>query len=101
MRYTGQSYECEPTYLVTDSVLTDNRISLDWDENGVVGHLEATSADGQTFAGTFGYPQLDPSSRVTFTRYRSKEGAVVLIGHWTYLGGAEEGDWVIRLEPTR
>jgi hypothetical protein len=87
----GEEYE------VTSAVITDRRISVDWDENGDIGHLGATSVDGVTFEGVFGFPRPEAGYRFRLTR-RVDVDQVILSGTWSNDDGFG-GDWVFRLTP--
>ncbi len=97
MKYNARSYKFEPAYRITDAVVTDDRVSLDWEEANWTGHLEATSTDGQTYVGTYGYPRLDSDYHVEFTLFRANAGAKLLFGRWWGKDG--EGQWLIHLLP--
>lgn len=105
MRYVARcsGWEEATEYTVTDAVLHDNRLSVDWLDDVGTGHLEATSTDGVLFRGNFGYRDNDGYStpnlfrHVEFTLARTATGELIFLGRWWNTEKGSEGEWVIRL----
>jgi hypothetical protein len=79
-------------YEITDAVIADRRISVDWIEGGEAAHLEAKSKDGIHFRGNFGYTKADPACSFELRRFTSAQD-VLLLGSWINMRG-EEGGWL-------
>jgi hypothetical protein len=77
----------------------ERRLSLDWVEGGGAGHLEATSTDGSTDTGRYGYGSLDDHRRVQFTLFRSAAGDLLFAGRWWNTSDGGGGEWALRLSP--
>ena len=88
-------------FVVSDAVITDQKLSADWDEAGECGHLEATSTDGIMFTGHYGYPSLDLRRSTLLKRYRSADGDTLFIGPWQNANNGREGTWFIVLTNAR
>jgi hypothetical protein len=99
MRYTATCLSCEPSYTVTGVVYADGRLSLDWAEGEGTGHLEATTTDGVTYVGHYGYPQLDDHRCVRFTLVQSASGELLFLGRWWNMADGGGGDWAFRITP--
>lgn len=68
MRYAGVVTDLEEDLEdgdaeVREAVVTDTRISLDWDEEHQSFHMQLTSTDGVTFQGHYGSPRPIPSGQ--------------------------------------
>jgi hypothetical protein len=98
MRYVGHTYRSEQRFRVKEAVATAARISVDFDEDGLPGHLEASSTDGQLYVGNYGYPQLDTANRTQLKLFKAKDGTLLLLGPWKDRDGTE-GEWFILLRP--
>jgi hypothetical protein len=99
MSVKGSIFEWEGTgahYQITGAAISDNRISIDWNEEGERGHLEADSADGVHFRGSYGYTQPDPDYSFELRRFTSGQD-VLLFGTWFNRKSGEEGGWVLLL----
>ena len=83
---------------VTDAIVTESNIALDWEEPDCTGHLKAVSPDGIHFKGIFGYPRPDPNYTFELTLYRAKE-EILLFGNWYNQQDGEQGIWAFRLVP--
>ena len=99
MKYQGNSFSLAPSHRVTDAVITKERISLDWEEAGASGHLEASSTDGVRFKGTYGYRQPLPSRHIELTLFKSEGSGLALVCHWWNTENGNEGDWLFQLRP--
>jgi len=99
MQFRGNAYTSEVSFRILEAVLLDRKISLDWEEGVERGHLEAKSSDGERFEGNYGYPGLDPTKRVEFTRFKAASGEVALIGTWSNSKNGNGGEWLFRLHP--
>ncbi|MCY2995078.1 MAG: hypothetical protein NTY19_45545 [Planctomycetota bacterium] len=99
MKYTGHVFDwpgTTPYGNVVDAVVTKSSLSLDWSEEGIKGHLKATSRDGVHYKGVFGYPRPDPDDSLQLTLYRA-EGEILLFGTWYRHEDGAEGIWAFRL----
>lgn len=100
MRYTAQYYEYEESdYEITDLIVTDTRISMDWIEGGERAGLVASSTDGFIYHGTMGFPRPDPEGLAEFRVYRAKNDELLLFGRWWRTDGSNAGTWLIRCMP--
>jgi hypothetical protein len=79
----GQALWVAPPPTVV-AILTAKKVSIDYKESSDTSiHCEATSSDGITYIGTWGYPLLDPNQAIELQRFeRNKNNEVVLIGTW-------------------
>jgi hypothetical protein len=101
MKYTGQMFYWdgkEVTKIVTEAVITQDRVAIDWDEGEHLGHLEAKSTDGIHFSGHYGYPVTYDVYRCEFTLYKA-EDEVLLYGTWYEANAGWEGVWLFKLSP--
>lgn len=99
MNYEARCYTNCDSVIPTSVRFSSNRIVLHFEDDLGVGQLVATSADGVTFAGTYGYPRPEPHREATFIYYdRPSDGGVALIGTWRERH-ANGGFWVIVLDP--
>ncbi len=85
---------------VTDAIVTPRRISIDWREDDIDAHLDATSRDGAHFKGHYGYPQQDSDLEFDLTLFKAKD-EYLLFGTWCEHDTGEEGVWVFRLDSKR
>jgi hypothetical protein len=103
MKYTGMSYEwCGDEVWersINGAILTANRISIGWEEDGEQGHLKADVVDHAYFRGYYGYPQPDPNLTFDLRKYESGD-RVILFGTWTDRGEPQQGKWLFVLWPT-
>lgn len=87
MRYTGVMTDMigidDEGYVwqVTEAIVTLADIKIDWIEAGERAHLQATSTDGVSYDGTFGYPLLDSKKTMVLKRYIADDGEMLLLGH--------------------
>ena len=101
LKYTGSMYypagvigeDCK----ITEAIISQNRISIDWPEEGNRGHLEASSTDGINFRGNYGYPV--PSKDLVFElkRYDANK-EILFFGTWHERDVGDQGIWIIVLE---
>ncbi len=104
MKYVGTIFyydvETWHTCVVTDAIVTPDRIAIEWKQNGVGGFLLAESLDGENYQGHYGYPRLEPehaAERAAAFKLHRAGTAVLLYGTWqekTY-----KDVWVIHLTP--
>jgi len=99
MQFSAECLSCESSYRVTGIACGPDRLSVDWVDEGGTGHLEAGTADGVTYAGHYGYPQLDDHRRVRFTLFRSAAGELLFVGRWWNTADGGGGEWAFRLTP--
>ncbi len=98
--YTGHSFDFDVSPMpVTGGVVTTGRISIDWTEEGKSGHLDATSADGVTFSGNFGYPRPESRYHAELQLYRAANGERLLFGRWWRTDEPEGAYWLFQLSP--
>lgn len=84
----------------TDYIVTDERIAIDYTYQGVDYHVEAESIDGRTYQGKYGVPHLikdHPIAEVTFQRFDSSDGSLVLLGDYHIHDTGDEKTWLVRL----
>jgi hypothetical protein len=86
----------EPKGTVKEAVISPKRISIDWNEGDIVGHLDATSRDGEHFSGHYGYTKPNPDLEFDLTLFRNKT-EVLLVGTWCEHDTGDEGTWFFRL----
>jgi hypothetical protein len=100
--YAGTSYDCGDETLVSDAIVTRNRISIVYDDGeGYEGHVVAKSTDGIVYRGQFGYPEYpgqETIGNVEFRRYTNSRGQVVLVGKYSFWHSGNEGVWLVELE---
>jgi len=82
---------------VKEAVVSEKRISIDWLEDGNLGHLEAVSHDGTNFRGHYGYPTITNDFVVELKRYAA-DGEVLFFGTWYERDIGEQGIWAFVLE---
>jgi len=103
MRLTGTRYDdlqWEASYRVAESVVTPERIALDWIEHGVRYHLLAHSQDGGlTYQGNYGMFRPEEQWVIELTRYAAIDGSVVLFGNWHDKDTGNEGFSMFKLQP--
>jgi hypothetical protein len=102
MRLTGQMFEVEGldefSSDVTEAVVTNSKISFDWDEDGEFMHAELHSTDGGTeYKGHFGSPRPEKGCVMEATRFQSKDGGVLLWLKWHRKDTGFEGDSILYL----
>ncbi len=102
MKFSARSctYYEDTEYRVTDVVITDTTLSVDWLENGYAGHLSATSSDGVVYTGHYGFPRPEARFHIKLERFVSAAGEVLLFGTWWRTDSPDGGVWVFRLTPT-
>lgn len=101
MAFSGWIFDDVPLdeydYDVKEAVVTDTRIAIDWDEEGTIFHLKASSTDGVMYQGNYGTPRPDSTCHMELTRYLSREGDELLIGKWTDLESGATGMCIFEL----
>jgi hypothetical protein len=98
-KYRGHVYyeAREASGAVTDAVISRNRISVDWREDGDDYHLEASAPDGFCFRGD--YADRGQASRGQFELKLYRGGDEVLLrGSWSE-PAVGKGDWTFLLTP--
>jgi hypothetical protein len=97
--YTGHSFDFDVSPReVTHALIRKDRLSIDWLEESDRGSIKATSADGEVYTGTFGYPTPSSDSHVELRLYRGANGDRLLFGSWRYTDGSGRGQWLFRLD---
>lgn len=97
MRYSGKTIT-DDTMTISDVVLTDTKLTVDYRDEIGYGHLAAASDDGVRYAGTYGYPEPEDNRRARFDVYRRRDGGIALVGYWCE-NARPEHPWVILLDP--
>jgi hypothetical protein len=101
MRYHGHHWmytNKDPDGRVTQAVLSKTKLSLDYEEGGCTGHLDAKSTKGDLFEGKYTYSGLQGVGQFSFRLYRSGE-RVLLFGTWNWPPSGVDGTWVVVLDP--
>jgi hypothetical protein len=102
MKYHGYYWSSgykDPDGRVTEAVLTKTKLSLDYEEDGHKGHLEARPTDRDFFQGEYSYSSgWRGVGQSSFRLFRSGE-RVLLFGTWNWPPTGDEGTWVIVLDP--
>ncbi len=101
MRYSGGfiRIENDEAWVVTEAIISERRISLDYIESGVAAHLEATSSNGKLFKGSWGYTQVELGRYDTeLALYKAADGEILLLGKWWNHDEGTTGDWLIHLQ---
>jgi hypothetical protein len=91
-----RSSEIEKISQVTPILVTPKRITLDWSQNGEIGHLDAKSKDGVHFHGQYGCVPNDADFKCELTLYQG-QGEQLLFGTWWENGTARQGILAFRL----
>jgi|AMFO01.1.fsa_nt_gi hypothetical protein len=103
MRYGGQITEVDAEdfdYEIDEAILTDERVAIDWKEEGEHFHLLAQSRDGgRTYQGHFGAPRPDPDNEVRLTRLDTFDNVPRLFAHWVVHSDGNEFRSLINFEP--
>ncbi len=104
MKYTGFMYFTGYVLedgIVTDAVLTANRLGIDWREDGYVGHLSAETIESNFFRGTAEYKPGSWGAYQSELRLFRSEKDVLLFGTWRSNISGEEGRWTFVLTPQK
>ncbi|MBI3469111.1 MAG: hypothetical protein HY000_39405 [Planctomycetes bacterium] len=99
MKLNGKVFTREGTdedFDVKEAIVTARRISVDWEERGKLGHLEAESADGISFRGHYGYPVPRRDYFFRMRLFRAK-GEFLLLGTYSERDTGSEGMWFFQL----
>lgn len=100
MKYTGRYFEYgEANYRITDLIVTDTRIAMDWTEEGTPASVVAASTDGGLYRGNMGFPRPDAEGLAEFRVYRAKDGELLLFGRWWRTDNSSAGTWLIQCSP--
>lgn len=100
-RLTGYIYEdlCldEWDLNVSEAIVTDTRIAIEWKEDGQHFFLQAKSTDGVIYDGEM---RDVPEARtaVQITRYSARDGGELLICKWHNKLTGYEGDCIFELD---
>jgi hypothetical protein len=84
---------------VTDAIVEDDHISVDWTEDGEPFHVKLRSTDGVTYKGNYGCPKPTPDWSITATRYDSASGTVLLLAEWYQDDDGHGGTSILELLP--
>ncbi|HMC63315.1 MAG TPA: hypothetical protein VKI65_00090, partial [Gemmataceae bacterium] len=106
MKYRGTIFYWHPgtgetdEWRVTDGIVTDTRVSIDWSKGKEQGHLHADSAAGSRFRGEYKYSPSDGERRsFDLKMYSANDGEVLLFGTWVNHKSGSEGKWAFLLTP--
>jgi hypothetical protein len=83
----GQAFEEDvfedECYQVSEAVITQTRIAMDWTDGGELFHVSATPTDGgATYEGHFGQTKPDPTCKMQIRRFTSRDGTELLLVKW-------------------
>ncbi len=101
MRYQGKSFECSEDTVISEAIVTSNRLAIDYLYENSDYHLQAKSLDGLTYHGTYGDPSrvgAENLGSVQLTRYDNAEGDVVLYGEYYESDSGSQGSWLLMLK---
>lgn len=88
----------EYTCVISDAVVTKEKLALDWTEDGSFFHALLTSTDGGTwYFGTYGSPGPEAGCHMEAQRFDAKSGEVLLRVKWFRKDTGYEGFGVIHL----
>jgi len=98
MRGTVVDFD-EPNCELTEATLTKNMFKCKYQQSGDVYRVEASSRDGITYKGNWGWPDdFRNGDTLELTRFESKNKEIVLLGMWHRSDGYE-GVYLFRLYP--
>ena len=101
MKLTGESFDVEGldeyTYEITDAVVTDKRISLDWEQDGFMYNAIMNSEDGTNYVGAFGSPRPENGCHMEARRFKAKSGEELLWLKWNRKDTGYEGVSIVHL----
>jgi hypothetical protein len=99
MNFNGRIVHCtaaEQRITVGGAVVTADRLSLDWNQDGRTGYLIAKSTNGNHFQGRYGYRQEKSEYDCELTLFQAKHEDL-LYGTWRERNSDRQGSLVIRL----
>jgi hypothetical protein len=99
MNFQGRIVHCraaEEKITVEQAVVTEDRISIDWSQDGRPGYLIAKSTGGTQFQGRYGHRQEESDYECELTLFKS-DHEVLLFGTWRDQNSARKGTLVVRL----
>lgn len=104
-RLIGISYDVEGldeyTVPIPEAVVTDTRISLDWEENGYRYNAILESSDGGNYySGHYGSPGPEKVAFIEASRFTSKSGQELLWLYWCREDTGYEGRSIVHLGQT-
>lgn len=67
---------------ISEAVVTDSKISIDWVEDGENYFASLHSTNGIEYDGTFGEPILNDACKMTGVKYEALDGSVLLLAKW-------------------
>lgn len=82
---------------VTDAVITNSKISFDWDEDEGFHATMQSSDGGITYHGTFGSPTPEAGCVIEGTRFQAKNGEILLWLRWYREDTGNEGSCIVHL----
>ena len=85
-------------YDVTSSVITKDRVAIDWSETGTKCGLVAHSKDdGNTYSGTWSTRDRTTTGTVELTKFRGPDREIMFFGKWVR-DDANSGYFFFRLK---
>ena len=84
---------------ITEAVVTESKISIDWVEDGQNFFASLHSTDGIEYEGNFGEPVLSDACKMSGTKYMAAYGSVLLLVRWTHQDLATSGSCYFELDP--
>ena len=82
---------------VDDAIVTNSRMSLDWEEDGYKYNAVLKSEDGAQYHGTFGSPGPMPKNTIEARRFKSTNGDELLWMKWYSDDSNNEGTCIVHL----
>ena len=104
MNYSGVVFEkmnfWQPDHQVEQALVTEDRMLLNWRENGILFSSRLVSTDGGcTYEGVFGAPVPMEDWEIKAFRYSAPNADAVLLVQWQQHDHGLEGCCVVRLTP--
>ena len=78
MRETPDDFDSDHDFRIRECVLTNEKLTMDWEEEGDKYHARLFSSDGIVYRGTFGVPMLNEDCRMEAVRHQFNENTVLL-----------------------
>lgn len=104
MRYNGTYTELEIDIdetdgEITEAVVADSKISIDWVEDGDKFFASLHSNDGIEYCGNFGEPVLSDACKMNGIKYTTADGSILLLASWNRTDTGARGSCYFELEP--
>jgi hypothetical protein len=103
VKYSGVITEIEGEledgdWIVSEAIVTDTRVCIDWIEGVQSFHAKLESDDGVTFEGHYGTPIPNSNWSMTGVKYTAADGSVLLLLKWDQSDNGIGGWAVLGLE---